>query len=96
MSRRANSWIVALMLCGLFSGCGLMQSAKQATADSMKMMRPRGNDYRNTSDESSDEWTSMGGASRSLRAGQSENDPLRKFLLSPKAQSIEHNLGVDE
>lgn len=88
--------LAALIMCGLLSGCGVMQSAQKATADSMKSMRPRGNDYRDTSDEASDEWSSMGGSSRALRPGQRENDPLRKWLLSPKAHSIEHNLGVDD
>lgn len=95
MSCRA-SWrtvIVVLSLC--LPGCGLMKSAQQVTSESMKSLKPRPTDYRDTTSESEDEWTSVGRTASSVRGIEKDSDPARKWLLSPKALSIERNLGIE-
>ena len=95
MSFRA-SWlavVVALSVC--LPGCGLMRSAKQVTAESMKSMKPRPNDYRDTTNDAEDEWTSGGRTASTVRGTEKDNDPIRKMILSPKALSIERNLGIE-
>ena len=95
MSQTIGRMCVASALCGMLAGCGMIETTKRATAESMRQLRPRPNDYRDTSSEAKDEWTSMGEVARSYRPSQKEDDPLRNVLLSPKARSIERNLGVD-
>lgn len=85
--------IVALSVC--LPGCGLMRSTKQFTAESMKSLKPRPTDYRDTTGESEDEWTSVGRTASSVRGTEKDNDPFRKMILSPKALSIERNLGIE-
>ncbi len=85
--------IVALSVC--LPGCGLMRSTKQFTAESMKSLKPRPTDYRDTTGESEDEWTSVGRTASSVRGTERDKDPVRKMILSPKALSIERNLGIE-
>ena len=72
-----------------------MQSAKSVTRESMKSMKMRPNDYRDTTNESEDEWTSVGRTASTVRGTEKDEDPLRKWMLSPKAMSIERNLGIE-
>ena len=95
MTRRLSGlWLVAV-LCLVVPGCGLMQSAKNVTRESMKPLKLRPSDYRDTTNESGDEWTSVGRTASTVRGIEKDNDPLRKKLLSPKALSIERNLGIE-
>lgn len=95
MSCRA-SWLTVIVVLSLFApGCGLMKSTKQVTAESMKSMKLRPTDYRDTTGESEDEWTSVGRTASSVRGIEKDNDPVRKLILSPKALSIERNLGIE-
>lgn len=95
MALRASWLTVVLALSVCVPGCGLMRSAKQASAESMKSMKPRPTDYRDTTGESEDEWTSVGRTASSVRGIEKDNDPIRKLILSPKAMSIERNLGIE-
>lgn len=95
MSRRASCLTIIVVLSLCVPGCGLMKSTKQITAESMKSLKPRPTDYRDTTSESEDEWTSVGRTASSIRGIEKDNDPARKWLLSPKAISIERNLGIE-
>lgn len=95
MSRRLNGLCLVAVLCLAVPGCGLMQSAKNVTRESMKPLKLRPSDYRDTTNESDDEWTSVGRTASIVRGVEKDNDPLRKKLLSPKALSIERNLGIE-
>lgn len=95
MSCRAG-WltvIVALSVC--LPGCGLMQTAKSVTRESMKPLKLRPNDRRDTTNDEEDEWTSVGTTANTIRGVEKDNDPLRKWMLSPKARSIERNFGIE-
>lgn len=43
--------------------------------------------------EIEDKWSSVGKEARGSRPLSDENDPLKPFLMSPEARSIERNLG---
>lgn len=94
MSKRAG-WLCALMVVLCLPGCGLMQSARSMTRESMKSMKARPNDYRDTTQETEDEWTNVGRTASTVRGMEKDDDPLRKWMLSPKAMSIERNLGIE-
>ena len=88
-------WLCVLMIGLCLPGCGLMQSAKSVTRESMKSMKMRPSDYRNPTEEKEDEWTDVGRTASTVRGIEKDQDPLRKWMLSPKAMSIERNLGVE-
>lgn len=91
-----TSWLLIVVALSVSSpGCGLMQSAKQMTSESMKSLKPRPTDYRDTTGEMDDEWTSVGRTASNVRGIEKDNDPVRKMILSPKALSIERNLGIE-
>ena len=95
MSYRA-SCLCALIISGLcLPGCGLMQSAKSVTRESRKLLKLRPSDYRDTTSETDDEWSSVGRTANTVRVVEKDNDPLRKVFLSPKALSIERNFGIE-
>jgi hypothetical protein len=94
MSRRVYCAIV-LAVATTLPGCGLMQTARDATRESMQLFRPKPNDYRDMTQESDSEWNTVGDALRSERAIQNNADPFRNSLQTPKARSIERSLGVD-
>lgn len=88
-------WVIVTALLTNLAGCGLMQSAQTMTRESMSMMKPKPHDYRDSTDESRDEWTEFGESARAMRPAEKDNDPLRNWLSTPKARSIERNLGVE-
>lgn len=94
LSRAVGLWLI-VALSASASGCGLMKSAQQVTSDTMKSLKPRPHDYRDTTSEANDDWTSVGRTASSLRGTEQDNDPVRKWMLSPKAISIERNLGIE-
>lgn len=94
MSRRASWLCVLLGVAVCMPGCGLMQSARMMTRESLKSMKARPNGYRDTTEEADDEWTSVGRTASTVRGVETDDDPLRKLMLSPKAMSIERNLGI--
>ena len=93
MSKRSG-WLCAVIVVLCVPGCGLMQSAKTFTRESIKSMKVSPNGYRDTTQEVEDEWTSVGRTASTVRGVEKDDDPLRKLMLSPKAISIERNLGI--
>ena len=95
MSYRAGL-LIALIVSGLcLPGCGLMQTTKSVTRESMKPLKLRPNDRRDTTNDTEDEWSSVGRTANTVRVVEKDNDPLRNLLLSPKARSIERNFGIE-
>jgi len=61
---------------------------------SMNQFDPFGaSDYRDSTQDTQDEWSFVGKEGRGDSALIDENDPFKPFLMSPKARSIERNLG---
>ena len=96
MSRRVG-WICGILMLGLcLPGCGLMGSAKSVTQDSVKSVKVRPGGYRDMTNEVEDEWTSVGRTASTMRGVEKEDDQwLRNLMFSPKAISIERNLGIE-
>ena len=96
MSRRLRHVIVLAMLLAGLPGCGLMQSARKMSSDSMKMFRPNPNGYgSNDSKNPADtEWSNVGNMARNARPQETDNDPLRFLMLDPKSIEIERSLGI--
>jgi hypothetical protein len=88
--------MLALVITGL-PGCGMMQSVRQASSDSMKMFKPNPNGYgsNDPSNPASTEWSGVGKVARSIRPKESDRDPLRYIMLDPKSIEIERSLGVE-
>ena len=97
MSRRLCCVIVLAVLSTSLSGCGLMQSARTMTSDSMKMFRPNPKGYgsNDTNDTSNSNWSSVGNMARTMRPKESDSDPLRYIMLDPKSIEIERSLGIE-
>ena len=95
MFNRAGWLCGILAVCLCVSGCGLMNAAKDITRESLKPMKMRPNDYRDTTSETEDEWTSVGRTANTVRGVEKDEDPFRKYMLSPKARSIERNFGIE-
>ena len=61
----------------------------------MKPLKLRPNDYRDTTNDAEDEWSSVGRTANTVRVVEKDNDPFRQWMLSPKARSIERNFGIE-
>jgi hypothetical protein len=60
------------------------------------MFTPRTHDERDPTEESGDEWGSVGEEARGDRVIERDPDPWwRKYVMSSKARSIESNLGFE-
>ncbi len=91
-----TGWFCVVLAIGVsVPGCGLMQTAKNVTRQTMKPLKMRPSDYRDTTQEVEDEWTSVGRTASTVRGVEKDDDPFRKLILSPKAMSIERNLGIE-
>jgi hypothetical protein len=87
-----------LILCGsclLSSGCALGELGKNIADSTAKMFRPTSRDYFDQSEVGTDEWAQAGEEGRGDQSREHESDGLTKYMSSPKAQSIERNLGFD-
>jgi len=93
--RRFCLWILAASSLAAVGGCALVQPAQTLARSSWRSLRPKPNDYRDTIDESEDQWAFVGEEARGTRPVEHDPDPFKKFLMSEKARSIERNLGVD-
>jgi hypothetical protein len=72
-----------------------MQSAKTMSRETMRSVKLRPSDYRDTTKEVEDEWTSVGRTASTVRGVEKDDDLLSKWIMSPKAMSIERNLGIE-
>lgn len=88
--------VVAGSLVVLESGCLLMDSAYEMGRQTRRMFKFRPNDYRDTTDEESDEWEFVGEEGRGNQPIQRDPDRLwRELFMSEKARSIERNVGIE-
>ena len=85
--------VLAVASLVLQSGCAVFQPLKEVNDYVVRSLRPNPHDYRDSTDDEEDEWSFVGKEARGNMAPESSNDPLRKYLTSPKARSIEANLG---
>lgn len=88
----------ALLLCLMFAqtGCALIKPTETFFGGLGRALKFRPNDYRDTTDEPTDEWDFVGKDARGNRPVLREPDTWwQKYMMSEKARSIERNLGVE-
>ncbi len=94
----SKSLVRLLVLIGIVcgqSGCAMVGPARHFTTESWKIFKPNSRGYRDSTDEVDDQWSIVGKEGRGDRAPEREADPFKKWLQSPKAASIERNLGIE-
>lgn len=85
--------LLSLVIAISQSGCILMEPAREISSSMMRTFRPNSGDYRDSIEEPTGEWKDVGIIARGDRPAQ-KADPIRRFMLSPKAREIEANLGI--
>ena len=77
------------------TGCALIELGQTASRTTWRLFKPRPNDRRDITQEEDDPWSGVGEEARGDRPIDYENDPFKKFLMSPKARNIERNFRID-
>lgn len=87
--------IAGLSLVALLpAGCAVVNAGRDALHSTWRVIKPRPHDYRDATQEDDPVWGNVGREGRGNRPLDDEHDPLKPYLLSPKAQAIERSLGV--
>jgi hypothetical protein len=75
-------------------GC---QSQKLLNNRALDVYRPNPNDYKDPGDDPGSEWDFVGDEGRSdqEREFEASDQWFKKYLMSPRARSIERNLGFE-
>ncbi len=94
LSRTCRLLVAVALLFGL-NGCAVVEATKTVTHESMKSLKPRSGGPRDGTENTDDEWADLGESARATRPKEKDDDPFRKWILSPKAMSIERNLGIE-
>jgi len=77
------------------TGCQTM-APTSPLRQTLEMFRPASQDYEDGTDEDGSEWHFVGDEGRAGQVRERDPDPwFKENLMSPKARSIEHNLGID-
>jgi hypothetical protein len=77
------------------AGCAIMKEGQELTRQSWEMMKPSGGDYRNTTEEETNEWDFVGKEGRGNEEPIKDPDRLwRQYIMSEKAREIERNLNI--
>ena len=98
MASMANRFLFCVAAAGLLllvTGCAVVDTGKAGLWGARKLFRPRPTDYRDTTQEEDDPWAFVRKDGRGHRPLENENDPLKKYMMSPKARNIERNLGIE-
>ena len=95
MAGRALTIIVAGLIL-TSTGCQSLMSPRTAWRQTVSMFRPDTQDYADGTDDDGTEWDFVGEEGRAGQQRERDPDPwFKQNLMSPKARSIEHNLGID-
>ncbi len=86
---------MVLLMVGVLPGCTAFQAGREMMSESMKIFKPRTNDYRDVSQEEGDNWEFVGKEARGNRPLEDQKDPIRDLFMSPRAKAIERNLGYE-
>ena len=80
----------------LQTGCVFLEPLQEASRQTFRSVKPKGSDYRNLTEEESDEWDFVGTLGRGNQHREKDPDPWwKRYIMSEKARSIERNLGFD-
>ena len=97
MNRLLSLLVVLGGLVSCSSGCVLVDSAKEMGRYTKRTFTFRPSDYRDATEEQQDDWeSSVGEEGRGNQPRQRDPDQwFKKWFMSEKARSIEHNVGID-
>jgi hypothetical protein len=85
-----------LVLACLLSGCAMVEHPSSAMRRMKRMFTPNPNDWDSESAPDESEWDFVGEEGRGERDRELDPDPwFKRYLMSPQANSIERNLGID-
>ncbi|MFN0053622.1 MAG: hypothetical protein ACKV0T_15695 [Planctomycetales bacterium] len=90
--------LVAGSLCCLAAGCGILGESRKTVDGAAGAFKPRPYDSSEDAVYGSshhDQWEGVGKEGRAAEPKEKEWDKLTPLLMSPKAQSIESNLGYE-
>jgi hypothetical protein len=91
--RNAGPRILGVLLIAiLHSGCAMMDVSREAMQSTLRVFKPRPNDYRDATQEEDDGWNNVGREARGNRPLEDESDWMSRFQ-SPKARAVERSLG---
>jgi hypothetical protein len=77
-------------------GCVLTDLVRETARQTKTLYTPRPTDYRDTTEEPSDEWAFVGEDARGNQPREVDPDPWwKQKVMSQKARDIERNLGFD-
>ncbi len=100
MIRRHKQFVAVACLLALFAeGCTVFQTMRDGTRQIVKDLTPESLDEANPADDPGDPWISAAASEgRFDQRTEVANDPLhlRQYFISPKARSIENNVGILE
>lgn len=95
MSRVKIIMILAVFLSSS-TGCTSTMNLRNAFTSTGRLFTPNSRDYDDGSDESGKEWDFVGDEGRAGQPRERDPDPwFKNMIMSEKARSIEHNLGID-
>ncbi len=89
--------LLALLTLLLFSqtGCSIIDATHDMAKFSWNAMKPRPTDYKDPFSDDGSEWEFVGEDGRGDRAKEYDVDRWwKKWVSSPKANSIERNVGI--
>ena len=90
-----SAWIGLFSLLGV-TGCAAIPGSKEMMKLSFASMKPSTGDYANDIENSDEGWVQEAGIeARGDRPLEKSSDPIRDLIMSPKARSIERNLGFE-
>ncbi len=95
---RFRKSFLVLFLCGLFlqTGCTVLEPMNEMTRQTLRLMRPNPNGYRDPTEEEDSSWDFVGQLARGDRPREKDPDSWwGKYIMSEKARSIERNFGID-
>ena len=94
--RLLTTVLLSAFLLSTNVGCMALQSAGDSVRQTVRMMVPNNGDYWDPAEEADKGWVSEAGKeARGDRPLEQQNDPIRDWTMSPKAKSIERNLGFE-
>jgi hypothetical protein len=95
---RLRKSFLFLFLCELFlqTGCAVLEPMNEMTRQTLRLMKPNPNDYRDPTEEEDSNWEFVGQLGRGDRLREKDTDSWwGKYIMSEKARSIERNFGID-
>ena len=95
-SRSQFHLVLAAVMTVVISGCALVESPSAAMRRMKRTFTPNPHDPDIEASQDKGEWDFVGDEGRGDQTRERDPDPwFKKYLMSPKANAIERNLGID-